>query len=859
MGCLLSTIEPFNDLPTEIISELAARALELDLPAGKVIFRQGDPGDCLYIVTEGTVSVYTESEDHVDRQLTLLERGAVFGEMALLTGQPRSASVRTATAVRLMAIRKTDFDRLVTFHPELVVALARTLSQRLNRATVDLSRAEASEKAYRYLLSEYYAGPQVPLVGRTKAMTEVIARAEQLSAGSEPVLVGGPPGTEKRAVAWKIHQASGRGGGPFVVFDPHQAQLGEARKVQSAMVSELAQDAILFGCPPAMLPSMKSGRMGLLQAADGGTVVIENIDKLEPDVQYKLAGYLETGTFLLLDGQKRRSTGRVIGILSGDTDSSCPPLSCRPLLQAFAQNLISIPALARRKKDLGLILNAMVESLGKRLGKRINGVEQEAYQAVLAYDWPGNVEELEIVIRRAIKLAESDQIRAQDIFIGADQEAGPAVELLKQPPLKTLFLSPYFPSVLQALTGLSLVAVLLFCVTGFWSAGTNLALLAVWGIGEPLFLISTVGTARLGCSFCPFGRVSSILSSRGLRRDPPNWLRRYGTNFAALGLAIILWAEVATGMPHSPRPTAVLILSILTLAMLVGLVFKRRTWCRFLCPLGNWVGSLATCSALELRGKTAVCNSECSSHVCYRGAEGQGGCPMFEGPFSLSQNSDCILCGDCIKVCPNNSPLINLRLPAQELWNSRKPSAALSVFIPVMVTTQLLRLSDHAGLLGSVKSLHASGLVLAVLTLAFWAATLALATGLSTIGSRSQDGESGGAELVGPWSWITSGTALLVGITPLVVACEIAYQLRALLGRGPEALGILGHLLGWDQMAAIIFLPWQVKAVQLVALTAGTGLTLMVEKKAMNRRLRTPGIVGLLFLYFLFVGLVLLG
>ncbi|RPI23211.1 MAG: hypothetical protein EHM61_20285 [Acidobacteria bacterium] len=860
MGCPLSTIEPFNTLPSEITSELAARSLAIELPAERVLFHQGDPGDCLYIVLEGAVSVYSESEDGGRRQLTLLERGAVFGEMALLTGQPRSASVRTTTDVRLMGIRKTEFDRVVTAHPELVVALARTLSKHLNRVTADLSRAEASEKAYQRLLSEYYAGPQVPLVGRTKAITEVIAEAERLAGCSEPVLIGGAPGTEKRSVAWRIHQAGDKSSGPFVIFDPHQVHLGDASKVESTggIASELAQDATLFGCPPGIIPSIKSGRMGLLQAADGGTLVIENIDSLQPAVQEKLAGYLETGTFPLADGQRRRSTARIIGLLSKDTGSSRPNLSERLLSEGFSKNRISVPTLARRKKDLALILDALVESLSKRLGKRITGVEQEAYQAVLAYDWPGNVEELDIVVRRAIKLTESEQIRAQDIFVGADEQGGPAVELLKQPEVKSLFLSRYFPSACQLLTGLALSAVVLFTIAGFWSTGTDLALVAVWGIGEPLFLISTLVVARLGCSFCPFGRLSSILSSTGLRRDPPNWLRRRGPYLAALGLGIILWAEVVTGMPHSPGPTVVLILSILLLAALAGLVFKRRTWCRFLCPLGNWVGSLATCSALELRGRTAVCNSDCASHVCYRGEPGQSGCPMFEGPFSLSENTDCILCADCIKVCPNNSPLVNLRLPAQELWKNRRLSAALPAFVPVMVATQLLRLSDHSGLLDPLRSLDASALILAGLTVLLWAGTLALAKGLSMIAARSTEHESTATEVVRPSTWLTSGASLLVGIAPLVVACELAYQFGALLGRGPEALGILDRLAGWDQLSGIVFLPWQVKAVELIVLSAGMGMTLIVERKLPKPRLRTPGIVGSMFLYLLFVGLVLL-
>lgn len=222
------------------------------------------------------------------------------------------------------------------------------------------------------------------------------------------------------------------------------------------------------------------------------------------------------------------------------------------------------------------------------------------------------------------------------------------------------------------------------------------------------------------------------------------------------------------------------------------------------------------------------------------------------------ENSECVLCGDCIKLCPHNSPLVNLRLPARELWSSRRLSAVLPVLVPVMIATQVLRLADHAGLLNPLKGLDAAGPVLAVLIVLIWAVTQALVWGLRRLGAMRQEGDAAGAELSTTWAAETSVALTFVGLTPLVVGCEIAYQLGSLLGRGPEALAILSRLVGWRPLSDIVFLPWQITAVELVALSLGLGLTFIVEKKAENPRLRAPGITGAVLLYLLFAGLVLL-
>lgn len=149
-------------------------------------------------------------------------------------------------------------------------------------------------------------------------------------------------------------------------------------------------------------------------------------------------------------------------------------------------------------------------------------------------------------------------------------------------------------------------------------------------------------------------------------------------------------------MPFSPRATAGLVLSLVLPAVILALIYRRRVWCRFLCPLGKLVGFLSRCSFLELRANHNICNNDCTENSCYVGRKGQG-CPVFEAPFALNTNQNCIMCGNCIKNCPNQSPALNLRVPGHELWNFRKPDLTMALLGPLLMGTQLFRGLEKGG------------------------------------------------------------------------------------------------------------------------------------------------------------------
>ncbi len=123
----------FGQLPKEKCDEII-RAMENRVIApGTIIFRQGDPGDGYYIVQSGKVRVFREDADGLETELSVLGAGESFGEMALLTGEVRSASVEAVEETRLMVLSKKQFDRILEDFPAISLAFVKQLSDWLKR------------------------------------------------------------------------------------------------------------------------------------------------------------------------------------------------------------------------------------------------------------------------------------------------------------------------------------------------------------------------------------------------------------------------------------------------------------------------------------------------------------------------------------------------------------------------------------------------------------------------------------------------------------------------------------------------------------------------------------------------------
>ena len=144
---------------------------------------------------------------------------------------------------------------------------------------------------------------------------------------------------------------------------------------------------------------------------------------------------------------------------------------------------------------------------------------------------------------------------------------------------------------------------------------------------------------------------------------------------------LVFWVEIVWNAYEKPALTGWIILAITIGSIVFSMFFKRRAWCRYLCPLGAINAIFAMPSILELRSNRHLCLNRCEDHACYTGMVDKEGCPMFRHPFMVDNNRDCIICGECVKNCSKQSIHLNLRMAPQELWEIEAPRQADSFLI----------------------------------------------------------------------------------------------------------------------------------------------------------------------------------
>ena len=167
---------------------------------------------------------------------------------------------------------------------------------------------------------------------------------------------------------------------------------------------------------------------------------------------------------------------------------------------------------------------------------------------------------------------------------------------------------------------------------------------------------------------------------------------------ATLRAAFVLltWADEYLGVVRSPRVTAWIVVLFLALAVATGLVYERRSFCRFLCPIGGLIGIYSMAAPVELRAKgTATCRAHADKE-CYRGGMTGHGCPMFEFPAAMDRNNYCTFCAACVTSCSRNNLVLRVRTFGKDLWATSRRAldeaylAVALVGLTLLVTAQML-------------------------------------------------------------------------------------------------------------------------------------------------------------------------
>jgi DNA-binding NtrC family response regulator len=261
-----------------------------------------------------------------------------------------------------------------------------------------------------YLISERDAEfNHYGIVGRSRAMQDVLARAELVAQTKSTVLITGETGTGKEMVARLIHHRSAQREMPLI-------------KVNCAAIPEALLESELFGHVRGAFTGATMSKRGKFALADGGSIFLDEIGTLSPAIQSKLLRVLQEREFEPLGAERtHRVDVRVIAATNRDLKQMVSDARFQEDLY-YRLNVIPIPipSLRERREDIPVLVDHFVEKHCQRTGKRIERIDDEVVQMMQRYDWPGNVRELENTIERAVVLATGSAITMASVsLIGA--------------------------------------------------------------------------------------------------------------------------------------------------------------------------------------------------------------------------------------------------------------------------------------------------------------------------------------------------------------------------------------------------------------------------------------------------------
>ncbi|MDT8420389.1 MAG: sigma 54-interacting transcriptional regulator [Desulfuromonadales bacterium] len=689
----LLSVEIFKDLPPDNLSVLLPLLAELNVPADTTIIYRGDPGSSMYMVLNGSVTVTLINDEGVEYSLATMGAGDIFGEMALMTGEPRSANVKSITSVRLLELEQNDFFELVASHPAIYDRLLKLLIQRRSR-----------NAAYQETLSSRHKGNIASLfaesppnidqfVGKTNWTNDVNADLKRLSVNKNNVLICGERGTGKHLAAQLIHFKHPDNSDPLYHLDcanppPVQREATtDKEKANTGLLSEVAQMSALFGHGKGAGSFAQSLRRGYLELADNGTVILENIDALAAPVQQRLVDFIRHGTFTRSgDPELLASRVRILATTTIQDVDLVKSGSLEPdLLTLVGVERLNLKPLRLRKKDIPDIAEYCLQEFNRKYNKDISGFTKDSLNLLVEYLWPFNVDGLRQVVERAVVTTSGSVIEEGQIFLHTSTFTTTGkFNLLKIPTIRRLVNYQFFPNGLRFLTVPFILALILFTLTG--PPEKNPANLVVWAIWWPFLIASIIISGRGWCGYCPLPTISDGINFyRRKFFSVPSFLVKNGVWIGIAGFALILLSEHATHMFTGAHATSILLLTILAGAVVTNFFFGKRVWCKHVCPLGKMVAQSTTLSLIGLDSNSSVCSSQCLTHDCVKDES----CPMGLHPSAVASSKDCILCLECIKRCKHQSVRLNARLPWRELLVRERWDVA-GAFFAVSLTALVL-------------------------------------------------------------------------------------------------------------------------------------------------------------------------
>jgi formate hydrogenlyase transcriptional activator len=385
----------------ESVLDAVARALsmspgEYDARFGRMLVREGS----------GTMWVGETGRADVCQDLTSNRR---YPEDERLVSHGVHRYVRTPLIVRSGLLGSVTFARLSDrpFSPqdvELLEEVTRPVAGAVARAIAFeeiarlKNRLQDENIALRRDLDEQFMIDDI--IGASPALGEVLRQVEKVAPTDSTVLITGETGTGKELVARAIHRRSKRAARPMI-------------KANLAALPETLVASELFGHEKGAFTGALQRHVGRFELASGGTLLLDELGELPADMQVALLRVLQDGEFERVGGSITLQTDvRVIAATNRDLAADVASGRFRSDLY-YRLNVfpLHVPPLRERREDIPVLVEYFAARHGARLGKRFRDVKRSVVAALVAYDWPGNIRELENTVERAAILSEGDALR----------------------------------------------------------------------------------------------------------------------------------------------------------------------------------------------------------------------------------------------------------------------------------------------------------------------------------------------------------------------------------------------------------------------------------------------------------------
>ena len=284
--------------------------------------------------------------------------------------------------------------------------LQECLDVSLSRVTQTLKSAEEKLRAHRKVLVHLTSDLEEPLgiVVKSPKMQRIVELARRVAKVDATVLITGESGVGKELIARFVHEESTRAAGPFIA-------------VNCGAITETLFESELFGHKRGAFTGATSDRQGLFEAANHGTLLLDEIGEVSPDMQVKLLRVLQEREIRRVgESQSRPVDVRVLAATNRD-------LAHRVADGIFRQDLyyrlkvveLNIPPLRDRRDDILPLARILLAEAADRMGRKILSLAPNTVDQLLRYDWPGNVRELENAMERAVALASGNRVGLEDL------------------------------------------------------------------------------------------------------------------------------------------------------------------------------------------------------------------------------------------------------------------------------------------------------------------------------------------------------------------------------------------------------------------------------------------------------------